>query len=57
MAELIKGDCKRGLNKHQIRSLLIKNYLSEIDQIEVYDLTFNSNYTRADLIINFKGVE
>ncbi len=57
MAELIKGDCTRGLNEHQIRSLLIKNYLSEIDQIEAYDLTFNSNYTRADLIINFKGVE
>jgi len=44
------------LNEFQIKSLLTKNYMSEFDLIEDYDITFNSDGSRANIQIDFKEV-
>ena len=56
MPKLIKGDCMRGLNEFQIKSLLTKNYMSEFNLIEDYEITFNENGTRAKIDIIFNEV-
>ena len=57
MSKLIKGDCMKGLNEFQVRSLITKNYLSELELIEHYDITFNENGTRAKIDVIFNEVE
>ena len=44
------------LNEFQIKSLLTKNYMSEFNLIEDYEITFNENGTRAKIDIIFKEV-
>ena len=56
MPKLIKGDCMRGLNEFQIKSILTKNYMSEFNLIEDYEITFNENGTRAKIDIIFNEV-
>ena len=56
MPKLIKGDCMRGFNEFQIKSLLTKNYMSEFNLIEDYEITFNENGTRAKIDIIFNEV-
>ena len=56
MPKLIKGDCMRGLNEFQIKSLLTKNYMSQYNLIEDYEITFNENGTRAKIDIIFNEV-
>ena len=45
------------LNKFQIKSLLTKNYMSEFNLIEDYEITFNENGTRARIDVTFNEVE
>ena len=47
----------KGLNEFQVRSLITKNYLSELELIEHYDITFNENGTRAKIDVIFNEVE
>ena len=44
------------LNEFQIKSLLTKNYMSEFNLIEDYEITFNENGTRAKIDIIFNEV-
>ena len=44
------------LNEFQIKSLLTKNYMSEFNLIEDYDITFNHDGTKANIVIDFKEV-
>jgi len=44
------------LNEFQIRSLLTKNYMSEFDLINHYDITFNHDGSKANIVIDFKEV-
>jgi len=44
------------LNDFQIKSLLTKNYMSEFNLIEDYDITFNHDGSKANIIIDFKEV-
>ena len=44
------------LNKFQIKSLITKNYMSEFDLIEDYQITFNENRTRARIDVTFNEV-
>ena len=44
------------LNEFQVRSLLTKNYMSEFDLIEDYDITFNHDGSKANIVIDFKEV-
>jgi len=44
------------LNEFQIKSLLTKNYMSEFNLIEDYEITFNSDGSRANIVIDFKEV-
>tara|TARA_R100000781_G_scaffold99334_1_gene62932 strand:- start:217 stop:372 length:156 start_codon:yes stop_codon:yes gene_type:complete len=45
------------LNEFQVKSLLTKNYMGDFDLIEHYDITFNSNGSRAKINIIFKEVK
>jgi len=44
------------LNEFQIKSLLTKNYMSEFDLINHYDITFNHDGSKANIVIDFKEV-
>ena len=53
----IKGNCLKGLNQNQVNSLLTKNYMSEFNLIEDYDITFNHDGSKANIVIDFKEVK
>ena len=52
----LKGNCLKGLNQNQVNSLLTKSYMSEFDLINHYDITFNHDGSKANIVIDFKEV-
>ena len=45
------------LNEFQIKSLITKNYMSEFNLIDDYNITFKENGNKATIEVFFKEVE